>query len=241
MDNSIYITLSRQAAMFRDLDITSNNIANVNTTGYNGEKVLFSQYLVQDGSTKDAYANDPVAYRDTSQGSIKTTGNPLDLAISGTNAYFQVNTPLGTRYTRAGGFQVNSEGTITDINGYSVLGADGGEITLPQNTKTVVINGAGQVSADGQDVGQIGVMSFKDEASMQRLGNSLYSSTEQPTPSDTARVVQGAVEASNVQPVNEMVHLMQLTRETTQTAKFISNMYDLENKTSSTYTHTQQS
>ena len=241
MDNSIYITLSRQAAMFRDMDVTANNIANASTTGFNAEKLLFSQYLVKDNKDQDAYANDPVAYRDTTQGGIKPTGNPLDLAISGTDAYFQVQTPQGTRYTRSGSFQVNAEGTVVNDNGYPVLGNDGGEITLPQNAKNVVVNGAGQVTVDGQDVGQIGMLTFKNEAAMQRVGNTLYTAQEVPEPATDSRIVQGAVESSNVSPVTEMVHVMQLSRDTTQTAKFIENMYDLESKTSSTYTHTQQS
>ncbi len=241
MDNSIYITLSRQAAMFRDMDVTANNIANVNTTGYNAEKLLFSQYLVKDNTQKDAYANDPVAWRDNTQGAIKPTGNTFDLAISGTNAYFQVNTPLGVRYTRAGNFQTNADGTIVTSDGYPVLGSDGGEITIPQNAKNIVVNGGGQVSADGQDLGTVGMMSFKDEAALKRMGNSLYTSSESPEPSLSARMVQGGLESSNVAPVTEMVHVMQLSRDTTQTAKFIDTMYDLQSKTASTYTHSQQS
>lgn len=234
MDNSIYITLSRQTALFRDMEVTANNIANVNTAGYNAEKLMFSDYLVKDNKRMDAYANDPLSWRDTAQGSMKTTSNNFDLAISG-NGYFQIQTPLGVRYTRAGNFQINAEGTLVNVEGNAVLGADGGEIAIPDNAKSVIINGAGQVTVDGEDVGQVGVMEFADEQGMKRLGNSLYSSEETPLPSETARVVQGALETSNVSPVSEMVRVMNLSRATTSTAKFVEVMYDLQRKTSSTY------
>jgi len=234
MDNSIYITLSRQTALFRDMEVTANNIANVNTAGYNAEKLMFSDYLVKDNKRMDAYANDPLSWRDTAQGSMKTTSNNFDLAISG-NGYFQIQTPLGVRYTRAGNFQINAEGTLVNVEGNAVLGADGGEIAIPDNAKSVIINGAGQVTVDGEDVGQVGVMEFADEQGMKRLGNSLYSSEETPLPSETARVVQGALETSNVSPVSEMVRVMNLGRATSSTAKFIEVMYDLQRKTASTY------
>ena len=234
MDNSIYITLSRQMGMFRDMDVSATNIANVNTAGFNAEKLMFSQYLVKDVKQQDAYTNDPLSWRDTTQGSMKVTENAFDLAISG-RGYFQVQTPLGVRYTRAGAFQINDEGTLVTVDGYPVLGADGGEIALPDNARNVIINASGQVSVDGDNIGQVGVMEFADEQAMTRLGSSLYTTNEAPAPSETARVVQGAIESSNVAPVTEMVRVMQLSRSTASTAKFIETMYDLQRKTSQTY------
>lgn len=247
MDNSIYITLSRQMALFRDMEVTANNIANVDTPGYNAEKLMFSDYLVKDANRrKDAYADDPVSYRDTANGSIKMTNNPFDLAING-DAYFQVQTPLGIRYTRAGNFQVDSEGTLVTASGYPVLGADGGQITLPQNAINVQINGLGQVNVDGDDFGQVGMMEFQNEQAMTRLGNNLYTSDETPqpvvpdiqggtaVPLSSARMVQGALESSNVTAVTEMVRVMNVSRAVSNTAKFIETVYDLERKTGNVY------
>ncbi len=244
MDNSIYITLSRQMALFRDMEVTANNIANVDTPGYNAEKLMFSDYLVDDANRrKSAYANDPVSYRDTANGSMKQTGNPFDLAING-DAYFQVQTPLGIRFTRSGNFQVDAEGTLMTNNGYPVLGADGGQITIPQNARDVKINAMGQMTAEGEEIGQIGLMQFQNEQAMTRLGNNLYSSTETPQPTTTERAVlgepvasmnQGFLESSNVTAVTEMVRVMNVSRAVTSTAKFIETMYDLERKTGSVY------
>jgi flagellar basal-body rod protein FlgF len=241
MDTSIYIALSRQLLQFDDMAMTSNNIANINTPGYNAQRMVFNQYLVDNGHTgkKDAYADAPTSYRDTSNGATKTTNNPLDLAISG-NAYFQVETPLGTRFTKAGNFQLDANGMMVNSDGYPVLGADGAPVSLPPSTKKIEINGAGQILADGNGVGQVGVMAFENEQSMKRLGNSLYSSEEEPQVSQTARVVQGAIESSNVNGVTELVRVMQLSRSVGNTSKFIETMYDLERKSSTTLAQKKQ-
>jgi flagellar basal-body rod protein FlgF len=238
MDNSIYISLSRQMALFRDMEVTANNIANVDTPGYSAEKLLFSDYLVKDQNSKNAYANDPASYRDTSIGSMKQTGNPLDCAING-NAYFQVQTDLGTRYTRAGNFQLSTEGTLVTPQGYAVLGADGGQITIPQNAVNVVINGAGEVNADGEAIGQIGMMEFQDEQKLTRLGNTLYSASETPQPSETAHMAQGVLETSNVTAVTEMVRVMNVSRAVTNTSKFIEIAYDLERRSGQVFARQQ--
>lgn len=240
MDNGIYITVSRQAALFRDLEVTANNIANASTSGYNAQKLNFSAYLEKNGNRKDAYANDPTAYRDTTNGPIQLTNNPFDLAISGPG-YFQVETPLGMRFTKSGNFQLDGNGTLVTVMGYPVLGADGGQITIPESAKNVDINSAGQVLADGSEVGQVGIMEFTNEQAMKRLGNSLFSSEETPQPALTARVMQGAIEGSNVNAVTEMVRVTALSRSVGSTAKFIDAIYDLQSKTAKTYVSNSQS
>lgn len=239
MDNSVYIALSRETALFRDLEISANNIANANTTGYNAEKSLFSQYLVQNtGRRKDAYANDVSDYRDTTTGPIALTGNPFDLAING-NGYFQIQTPQGVRYTKAGNFQIDTNGTLVTPSGYPVLGKSGGQLTIPPTAKDVVINGVGEMQIDGQAAGEIGLFEFDNEQAMKRIGASMYSSDETPRPSLTARIAQGAIEASNVKPVTELVRVQELSRSVGNTAKFIETMFDLQRKASTTYTRPQ--
>ena len=97
MDNAVYIALSRQMALFRDLDMTANNIANANTTGFQAEKMSFEQYLVKGGMTKQdkmAFVRDRGSYMVEAKGSMKVTGNPLDVALEG-NAYFSVKNATG--------------------------------------------------------------------------------------------------------------------------------------------------
>lgn len=247
MDNSIYITLSRQTTLFRDMEVTANNIANMNTTGYNAEKLTFSEHLVDgrlDGKlgNKLSYARDPESYRDTRTGSIKTTGNPLDMAISGPG-YFIVETPLGQRYSKAGNFQIDANGTLVTPSGYPVLSADGGTVILPQDAKNILVADDGRVVVDNEEVGQVGVAEFTSEQQLKRLGNNLYSAEgqEQLERQPTTRIVQGAIETSNVSGVQEMVRLVQLQRSVASTAKFVEAMYDMERKVSNVYTKAQQS
>jgi len=237
MDNSIYISLSRQMALFRDMEVTSNNLANVNTTGYSSEKLMFDDYLVRDGekmNRKMAFARDPVSYRDTKEGTMKVTGNTFDLAISGPG-YFQIETPLGERYTRAGNFSLNGQGTLVTMEGHPVLSADGGTITLPDNVTDVSINGAGQITGNGEELGVVGVVEFENEQELERVGSTMFKSAQEPEPAVQFRVGQGMLEGSNVQGVTELVRVMQVSRSVASTSKFIETMYDLQRKTSNAY------
>lgn len=235
MDNGIYIALSRQNALFRDMEVTANNLANATTSGYNAEKLLFENYLVKDNRRRDAYANDVTSYRDTSSGSIKTTGNPFDLAINGPG-YFLVETPFGTRYTKNGNFQIDRDGTLVTAQGFAVLSNDQSRITIPTNATRVVINGVGNIDVDGNSVGQVGLVEFNNEQRMERLGNSLFSTTETATPATRARIGQGAIESSNVSSISELIRVQEISRSVGSTAKFIETMYDLQRKVSSVYT-----
>lgn len=240
MDNGIYITLSRQLALFRDLEVSANNIANASTPGYNASRILFSSYLVKDNARRDAYANDVSTYRDTAKGSLRMTDNPFDLAITG-KGYFIVETPVGRRYTKAGNFQIDAQGTLMTSDGYPVLGNDAGRITIPGNVTRVVINGAGQITGDGADLGQVGIAEFENEQNMQRMGNTLYDAGgEQPQPSALSRMVQGGLESSNVSAVSELVRVQEVSRSVGNTAKFIETMYDLQRKVSSVYSKNAQ-
>lgn len=244
MDSSIYVALSRQLTVFRDMEVTANNIANVNTVGYNAEKLAFHDYLVEgrlEGKIgqKIAYTRDPISYRDTNNGPLRTTGNPLDLAVSGPG-YFIVDTPLGQRYTKAGNFMIDGQGTLVTPQGYPVLSADGGVVNFPNDATDILVNDQGLITANGDEIGQVGVVEFANEQAMQRLGNNLYSSDAQPLEQQTARVVQGALEQSNVQGVSELVRTVQLQRSVSSTAKFVEVMYDLQRKVTNTYAKAQQ-
>jgi len=240
MDNSIYVTLSRQMAMFRDLEVTANNIANVNTAGFQSEKLIFDDYLVDGGKTERnlAFANDPMSYRDTRGGRVQKTGNTFDLAIAG-SGYFSVETPLGIRYTKAGNFQLNNDGELVTLNGYRVLGDDGAGIQIPRDAKNIMINGAGQLIDGANAIGQVGVFEFTNEQALERVGDTMFKTNEASLGPGTSKVMQGFIEQSNVSGVGEMVRLLQVQRSTGSTAKFIEVMYDLQRKTSETYTRPQ--
>jgi flagellar basal-body rod protein FlgF len=233
MDNAIYITLTRQLALFRDMEVTASNIANANTTGFNSEHLLFTRYLNKDVNQKVRnpmeFTYDIATYRNTSTGSIKATGNPLDLAIQG-NGYFVVETPLGTRYTKAGNFQLNDEGTLVTKEGYPILSDSGVQITFPPETKEITIGQKGNIKADDAEFLSIGIVEFANEQVLERLNGGLFKTDVRPEQAATATLLQGALESSNVTPVSELTHVMEVSRATTNTAKLIETIYDLQRK-----------
>src|SRR5215469_2049692 len=112
MQNATYIALSSQTALQRQMDVVANNLANLSTPAFKGEEMLFSQYLTRArGTGAMAFVEDAGTARDLRQGPITKTGNPLDLALQGPG-YFSVDTPLGTRYTRAGHFQIDAQNQL---------------------------------------------------------------------------------------------------------------------------------
>jgi flagellar basal-body rod protein FlgF len=234
MDNSAYIALSRQLTLFRDMDVTANNIANANTTGYDAEHIVFNSYLTRDVNQGDrnpmAFAHDISTYRNLETGPIKATGNQLDIAIQG-NGYFAVRTPMGTRYTRAGNFQIGPDGTLVTTDGYPVLNTDNQIIVMPDNTDSIKIGEAGNVKVNGEDFGSIAVVKFANPQLLERLSGKLFKSDIPPQPADAARLTQGMLESSNVQPVAELTHMMTLSHTVTDTAQFVAIIYDLERKT----------
>lgn len=239
MDNSIYVTLSRELALFRDMDVAANNVANANTTGYNAEHILFNTYVTKDisqgqRSTLD-FATNASTYRDMRNGPIRLTGNDLDVAIQG-DGYFTLDTPLGERYTRAGNFQIDGAGTLVSSEGYPVLDATGQHISMPENATSIQIGEFGNIKVNGEDLGSFGIAQFDNPQLLERLSGTLFKSDVTPTPGENFRVAQGALESSNVQPVTELTHMMTLTHATADTAKFIEVVYDLERKASNTWT-----
>lgn len=240
MDNNVYIMLSRQLALFRDMDVTANNIANANTTGYNAEHVLFSSFLTKDVNqgvkNPMSFAHDVSSFRRTESGAMYVTGNQLDMAIQGGKTYFMVETPLGTRYTKAGNFQLDGSGMLVTSEGYPVLDNSGQRIAFPENVQDVQVGEAGNVKVNGEDFTTLGLATFENEQVLERLNARLFKSDIAPDPTSTeARVVQGMLESSNVQPMIEMTHMIDISRSVAGTAKYIEMIYDLERKAASTW------
>ncbi len=239
MDNSVYIALSRQTALFRKMDMVANNVANANTTGFQSEHLLFDDYIVKhDRATKNAFAQDIQSYRNTMDGPIKSTGGALDVAING-DGYFVVETPQGQRYTRAGNFQLDGNGILITPEGFPVLDEGGQRIEFGAQDRNIVIGEAGNIAVDGEERGTLGVVEFANQQFMTQVGNNIFKTDQAPQPAINSRVVHGAIEDSNVSGVQEIVELVELSRSATSTAKFIEVMYDLQRKASNVYAQQQ--
>ncbi len=236
MDNSIYLTLSRQMAMLRDLEVTSNNMANSNTTAYQTSHTMFDSYMVQDnGRGKMAFAHDISTYRNLEQGSLTATGNTLDFAING-DGYFVVQTPAGVRYTRGGNFKIDTSGTLVTQDNYPILDPGAQTIRFNPDDKNITIGAMGNISVNGEQRGFIDLVSFANQQNMKKLGDRLFTTDATPQPALNARVVQGALEGSNVQPVLEMTHLLDITHSVEESGKIIQIVYDLESKAAQGWT-----
>ena len=236
MDNSIYIMLSKQTMLFREMDVRANNLANVATTGYNRQAMVFNPYEINAGNNeKMSFVKNAETFRDTSAGAFQPTGNPLDMAIQG-KGYFSVETPLGTRYTRAGNFQIDREGTLITSDGYPVLDDAGQHIQFEENDTDIVVGEAGNISVKGVERGTVGVVEFENEQQLERAGNTLFRADATPVAAEKFAVQQGTLEGSNVQAVSELTGVIELSRQASATSKFIENMYDLERKASTTLT-----
>lgn len=213
MDNAIYASLTRQSGLMREMRAIANNMANANTTGFRREGVLFSEYMVPlDGRGETlAMANSRGRMVDLEPGGMTLTNGTYDLAIEG-DGFFMVQTPQGNRLTRAGAFQTNAEGEIVNPDGYQLLDDGQAPIVIPPGTRSVGIGADGTVSADGQALGKVGVFANPDPSDLRHVAGTLFETGTAAEPMDDAKVRQGFIEESNVNPVTEIARMIEVQR-----------------------------
>ncbi len=227
MENTLFIALSRQSTLRREMSTIANNLANMNTSGFKGEKTMFVEHLVKSkGSdkilgTKLAYTRDIAQYRNTMEGPIQNTGNPLDIAIHG-DGYFVVETAQGPRYTRDGNFTINSEGQLTTKSGSPVLSGGGQPFFFGPSDTNIHIAGDGTISTENGELGKLEVVTFENDQKLQKVAGGLYSAKDDPQPAENAAIVQGAIEGSNVNPMLEMTRMIEVQRSYESAANLIN-------------------
>ncbi|AGH49092.1 MULTISPECIES: flagellar basal-body rod protein FlgG [Sphingomonadales] len=236
---SLSISSTGMLAQQTNVDVISNNIANMNTTAFKRQRAEFQDLLYQQVSRPGASTSADGTrvpsgiqigagvrtggvYRISEQGAMTQTSNPYDLAIDG-EGYFQITMPSGeTAYTRAGSFQVSDQGELVTTDGYRIEPA----ITIPQGAVDVVISKTGEVQVkmadqtELQTVGQLELATFVNEAGLEAMGSNLFLETAasgQPNvaiPGEPGFGVlnQGFLEASNVNPVSEITALITAQR-----------------------------
>jgi flagellar basal-body rod protein FlgF len=217
IENAQLIGLSRQMALQRHMDVLANNIANLNTTGFKAEQLLFEEYqmpLAQHGDFRGEdrsiyYVQDWASVQDMSGGAMVETGSPLDTAIMG-EGFFAVQTQGGERWTRGGSFQLNNEGTLVDMSGNPVLG-EGGPIRFGPEETGIKIASDGSISTSEGAKGKLRIVEFEQPGALTRQGNNLYAGGE-PIANRGSRIVQGFIERSNVSGVSEMSEMIRVTR-----------------------------
>lgn len=246
--DALRIGASGMMAQQRNVEVVANNLANMNTSGYQRRRTEFHDLIYKnsarpDGSGSRAGSEVPggiqsgkgvdmmSVYRVTEQGSLKSTDNSFDLAIQG-KGYFQIQLPNGeTGYTRDGTFQLDSAGALVTHDGFQVLPG----VQIPVDAVDVSINAAGQVlvKQDGSpvqiNVGAVQIAIFPNEGGLSAEGNNLYTATDAsgaastvtPGQGGAGSVLQGFIEASNVNAVEEIAQMIRAQRAYDMNSKVI--------------------
>lgn len=248
MIRSLWIAKTGLEAQQTNMDVISNNLANVSTNGFKRQRAVFEDLLYQTMRQPGAQSSEqttipsglqlgtgvrPVATeRVHSQGSLQQTNNSKDVAIDG-SGFIQVLMPDGTTgYTRDGSFQIDQNGQLVTSSGYQIQPA----ITVPQDAQTITIGKDGIVSVtiagqtDPQQVGQLTLATFINDSGLESIGENLYRETQasgapnESTPglNGAGSLIQGYVETSNVNVAEELVNMIQTQRAYEINSKAVS-------------------
>lgn len=212
MESTGYITLSRQSGLQREMQVVANNIANASTTGYRAEGVIFSEYVkVVDQGASLSMGQGNIGKTSFEQGGLTQTNGTFDFAIEG-DGYFVVQTPLGDRLTRAGAFSASAEGQLVTPDGFAVLDAGRAPLFVPAGAGTLTVSSDGTLSMDGAPLGQMAVVRPLEPLEMVREDGVMFRADAGDAPAEDARILQGFVEASNVNPLLELSRMIEVQR-----------------------------
>lgn len=245
--NPLWVSKTGLEAQQTRLSTISNNLANVNTTGFKRDRAIFEDLVYQNirqagGQTSQdtqlpsglmlgTGVRTVATQKMQTQGNIQQTGNKFDVAIQG-RGFFQILKPNGDiAYTRAGDFQINSSGQLVTASGYLVQP----QITIPPNARSITIGNDGTVSATvpgsaaSQQLGQLQLAEFVNPSGLQPIGENLFLETPAsgapnvgtPSQNGMGSLNQGALEGSNVNVVEELVNMIQTQRAYEMNSKAI--------------------
>ena len=219
METTSYIALSAQGALRREMQSIAHNMANMNTTGFKGERMMFVDHLVRTRSDnfiadqKLAYVRDVASFRDMSEGPIKQTGNPLDVAIHGDGYFVAQAQDGGELYTRSGNFHLDSTGQLVTSGGRPVLSDAGAPIFFAPGDTNITIAGDGTISTQNGTLARLRVVTFDSPHALDNVAGGFYTTDQPAIDKLDAQVAQGALEGSNIEPILEMTRMMEVSRE----------------------------
>ena len=228
MLNGLYVATSGLVAQENRVNLISNNLSNINTTGYKKDKSVFTMYLPQDKRYPQNIIRDTVynksinsvvrlddIYFDFQIGTLKETGNTFDLALENENAFFVLDTPFGLRFTRDGNFSINQDGVLVNKDGFRVLPVnytENQEIQIPRDAQ-VTFSENGEILIDNLLQNQLYIVTFNDLHNLQKVGRNMYQAKEMlPEEVNNPGLKQGFLETSNINPVSEMVEMIEALR-----------------------------
>jgi flagellar basal-body rod protein FlgF len=240
MNNALYVGLSRQMTLQREMDVIANNIANSDTVGFKVETLKLETDaktpVVQPGGARPSAINfvrDIGVDRDYRQGALRQTGGTFDLGLQG-DGFFQLNTPNGARYTRDGRFSLDAKGQLTDLAGDTLQSAGGSPIVIDP------LKGAPSIARDGTItqidsktgtstiVGKVGAVTFADPTALQKTASGQYENVSNLTsqPARATSILQGMLENSNVDSVQMMTRMIAVSRAYEQVANMMGQTGD---------------
>lgn len=233
MENAQLINLSRQITLRRQMDVTANNIANLNTSGFKAKRLIFEEYVMPvaeatafpRGDLKLSYVQDSRTVTNFLAGSIRLTGNELDVAVDG-DGWFAVQMEDGTEaFTRNGAFHLNNTGQLVTAEGRPIL-SEGGPINFTREDGRITIADDGTISTELGPRGRLRLVAIDQPQNAIAIGNNLVT-YETPQPVGKVRVIQGGLEDSNVQGVVEIADMIEITRKYESVTKMLKDTDDL--------------
>ncbi|MGU3496909.1 flagellar basal-body rod protein FlgF [Xanthobacteraceae bacterium A53D] len=228
MSNGLYVALSGQMATEKRMATIANNIANMNTPGFRAEQVRFETIMAENGAKDVTFASVGETFSSLRAGSVTFTNSPFDVAIEG-KAWFAIQTPEGTAYTRDGRMRATADGMMVSVNGYPILDQGGAAVMINPGQGPVAIGADGSMTQNGIPIGAIGMFEIPANAKLTRKTNaSVVPDRPAVQVQDfNANVMrQGYVEGSNVDPVTEMTRLITVQRTFESAAMAISQQED---------------
>ena len=214
MDSSLYTTLTRQSGLMREMQRVANNIANLSTTGFRAEGVIFAEYVARLEGTSGgslSMANASGRLVQMRQGDIDPTGGNFDFAIEG-EGFFLLQTPEGDSLTRAGSFMPGATGELVNPDGYMLLDAGGAPIFVPPDAQDVSLARDGTLSADGRPLALLGLWQPVDPGDLAHRDGVRFAVAGEVAPVLDATILQGFLESSNVDPVGQIARMIEVQR-----------------------------
>jgi len=236
MDTALYVGLAHKAALKRRMDVVAHNIANMSTTAFNKERVVFRQLLVDapgaaaTSGGKISFVQDHGVLRSLEGGTMIPSANDLDVFIQG-RAYLSVQTKSGeTLYTRNGRMMIDKDNNLALLSGEKVLDDSGQPFKFEEDDINISIAADGTVSTNNGERAKIGLAQFSNEQDMKRRGSSLYETKQKPVPAENitdVSIKQRAFESSNVNAIESMVEMIDVMRAYQAASKNESSYDDL--------------
>ncbi len=243
MDNTSYIALSRQMALWKQMNIVSNNMANMNTAGYKQDNALFTSFLSQTpdaqgiGSSPLFFTQDYADFQNFAEGAFKNTGNSFDLAIKG-DGFFAIETKDGEKYTRKGQFTLNEDGALVTTEGDLVMSENNTPLFFAPGETEITISESGDVMTENGIIGRLKIAKFADNQKLLKISGVMFENVAGNAVtfgSDNIRIAQGMIESSNVNAITEMTNLVKIQRSYDYVQQMIDEEHDRLSNTISTF------